>query len=373
MSEMPSHSSSVRTSLAHAGEVAQWSVMLLGWLWLGEQGMRLGWSLASGVLAVALWWAVRIVARGSAWALRSSSAVMGWLGLLGVGGVWLPDFLAPANAAHLGLLALAVVWGLWSALIETRSPDSTFELGPVAWHPVLAVGLVILVWRMPGAERHAPWGVGILLGFCALTVYLRDLSTIVRACRGPCTRLENALAPSAMGLMMGTLWLGNAWCVGLGWRPEHMVLTHLILMAGLPTLVALLLRLMGLQHGLPRAAGEHRLYASLGLLTMGVSMLWGQSALYGLLAMLLPSLAWALHCSRPRVPGLISQAVSPWWSRSMALGLGPLLLVYVGVSSVVQGPSAVQLAMSVLGGLAALQLAALLQRKTVPKPGWSGT
>jgi hypothetical protein len=41
-------------ALAHAGEVAQWTLLMLGWLWLGEQGSRLGWSLASGVMAVAL-------------------------------------------------------------------------------------------------------------------------------------------------------------------------------------------------------------------------------------------------------------------------------------------------------------------------------
>ena len=43
-------------ALAHAGEVAHWTLLLLGWLWLGEQGSRLGWSLASGVMPVALWW-----------------------------------------------------------------------------------------------------------------------------------------------------------------------------------------------------------------------------------------------------------------------------------------------------------------------------
>lgn len=347
--------------------------MLLGWLWLGEQGMRLGWSLASGVLAVALWWAVRIVARGTAWALRSTSAAMAWLGLLCVGGVWLPELLVAAGTAHAGLLAVAVVWGLWTGLIETRSPVSTSKLGSLAWHPVLAVGLVMLAWRMPGTEFNQPWGVGVLLGSCALVLYLRDLSPVVRTCHGPRTRLENALAPSAMGLMMGTLWLGNAWCVGLGWGPEQMVLTHLALMACLPTLVALLLRLMGGAHGAPRAVGEHHLYASLGLLVLGASMLWSQNTPQGLLAMLFPSLAWALHCSRPPASGFISEVVSPWWSRSMALGLGPFLLVYVGVSSAVQGPSALQVAMSVLGGLAALQLASLWWRKTLPKPGWSGT
>ena len=55
MSETKRVTPSAPRGLAHAGEVAQWTVLLLGWLWLGEQGMRLGWSMASGVLAVAVW------------------------------------------------------------------------------------------------------------------------------------------------------------------------------------------------------------------------------------------------------------------------------------------------------------------------------
>ena len=54
MSEASDRLATKHGALSHAGEVAQWVLMLLGWLWLGEQGMRLGWSLASGVLAVSL-------------------------------------------------------------------------------------------------------------------------------------------------------------------------------------------------------------------------------------------------------------------------------------------------------------------------------
>jgi hypothetical protein len=41
-------------ALVHAGEVAQWSVVLLGWLWLGEQGMRLGCAAAQSRPCVGL-------------------------------------------------------------------------------------------------------------------------------------------------------------------------------------------------------------------------------------------------------------------------------------------------------------------------------
>jgi len=61
-------------ALAHAGELAQWTLLLLGWLWLGEQGSRLGWSLASGVTPVALWWTARLMCRGKAWVFRCPPA-----------------------------------------------------------------------------------------------------------------------------------------------------------------------------------------------------------------------------------------------------------------------------------------------------------
>jgi hypothetical protein len=36
-----------------ARALARWIVLLLGWVWLGAQGQRLGWALASGVVPVA--------------------------------------------------------------------------------------------------------------------------------------------------------------------------------------------------------------------------------------------------------------------------------------------------------------------------------
>jgi hypothetical protein len=87
MSEHPSAGPPSPSALTHAREVAHWLVLLLGWLWLGEQGMHWGWPLASGVLAVALWWAVRLLCRGSAWALCCGPWAVGLLGLLTVGGV----------------------------------------------------------------------------------------------------------------------------------------------------------------------------------------------------------------------------------------------------------------------------------------------
>ncbi|HQS31436.1 MAG: hypothetical protein B7X59_02600 [Polaromonas sp. 39-63-203] len=345
-----------RAALAHAGEVAQWGVLLLGWIWLGEQGMRLGWSLASGVLAVALWWAARLSCRGSAWALRATPVVVVGCSVLTACAVFLPTLVAGLDAAAslLALWFVAVVWGLWSGLIETRNPVSTFQLGPWAWHPVLAAGTVALAWRAPSAEL-AVWGVSLLLAVCALVLFARERALGVRVLMCPVRRtgFHDLLAPSAMGLMMGSLWLGNAWCVGLGWSNAGMVMAHLALMAGSPSLVAAVLR----TRGAARLPDEAQACISLGLLALGALMLLGSSPAHRVLAMLLPSLAWAVQCGRLRASAGAVAPASACGSRATALLLGPALLVWVGVSSPLQGPGAVASALALLGVLAAARLA----------------
>lgn len=361
MSDTPVALRPVPTALTHAREVAHWLVLLLGWLWLGEQGMQWGWSWASGVLAVALWWAVRLLCRGSAWALRCGPWAVGLLGLLTVCGVYGLQSTMTQPWAHGVLLGLAAVWGLWSALIETRSQVSTFELAPVAWHPVLAAALVACCWLWPDGEPFAETGFRVLLAVCAGVLYAHDRCSpsLAPACRGPRTGLQTLLAPSAMGLMMGTLWLGNAWCAGLGWRIEQMVGAHLALMAVLPTLAALVMR-----GALPSpASAMSQVNASLSLLALGALMLLGNSPVHGVLVMLLPSLAWAVHCCRQRSSVALAQSLAPWMTRCLSLVLGPLLLVAVGAASPQQGPWAMQSALALLGVLAAGQLVFLWSRK----------
>ena len=361
MSDTPVALRPVPTALTHAREVAHWLVLLLGWLWLGEQGMQWGWSWASGVLAVALWWAVRLLCRGSAWALRCGPWAVGLLGLLTVCGVYGLQSTMTQPWAHGVLLGLAAVWGLWSALIETRSQVSTFELAPVAWHPVLAAALVACCWLWPDGEPFAETGFRVLLAVCAGVLYAHDRCSpsLAPACRGPRTGLQTLLAPSAMGLMMGTLWLGNAWCAGLGWRIEQMVGAHLALMAVLPTLAALVMR-----GALPSpASAMSQVNASLSLLALGALMLLGNSPVHGVLVMLLPSLAWAVHCCRQRSSVALAQSLAPWMTRCLSLVLGPLLLVAVGSASPQQGPWAMQSALALLGVLAAGQLVFLWSRK----------
>jgi hypothetical protein len=360
------------TGLAHAGEVAHWAVMLLGWLWLGEQGMRWGWSLASGLLAVALWWAVRIVCRGRTWTRQARPVLMGLLGLLTAWGVWLPVWMPDTATAHAALLALAVVWGFWGAQIETRSQTSSFRLGPLAWHPLLAAALVALVWRMAEHTLGAPVGQSVLLALCAAVLHARERHSAGRAvpCKAIALAQPQLLAPSAMGLMMGALWLGDAWCAGLGWSPERMVWAHLGLMAGLPAGVALSLR------WLPNGAKLSRHHAHIGavLMVLGALMLLGNTALHGLLAMGLPSLAWALHCSRhgmPPVAQALGARVWPTWTlRWMSLLLGPLFLLGVGVASPHWGPAAMQAALAVLGGMAGLWFLLSASRPAVHRHAW---
>lgn len=366
---------------AHAGEVSQWGVTLLAWLWLGEQGMRWGWGVASGVLAVVVWWTARLAVRGSAWAMQAEPLRVAVCGLLCAAGVWLPDALTRWGASHLGLLCLAAVWGVWSGALETRSRVSTFQLSKFAWHPLLAGTGVGLIWGLPKMSAAPLWAVTLGLALAAMLLAARDRWSAepVPVCAGPRGRVSVLLAPSAMGLMMGSLWLGNVWCAGLGWRTDTLVWVHLALMAGAPAVVAW--TSLGARQGQTEAMAALHLLPSplpstrrsvlgLVLLALGALMLFGDTPMQGLLAMLLPSLAWALHCARPRNGRDDLRWMPPWLTRTTACLLGPGLLLWVGALSPVVGPAAMQMAMGLLGALAAAQL--LLQwRRPVLLARWS--
>lgn len=353
------------SALVHAGEVAQWTLILLGWLWLGEQGMRLGWSLVGGVLPVAVWWAARLLSRGRTWALQASPLGMGLLGLFTACGVAWPGFVMDPDAAHASLLVVALLWGIWCGVVESRSQASTFTLGTLAWHPVVAAALAYLAWRLPGLWPSASWGVSTVLACCAAAFFVRD-RWAVRApalCRGVQATGATVLPASAMGLMMGSLWLGNAWCVGLNLSLPEMVTAHLALMAVLPAAVSLLGRLWA--PGGDAVMSSRSGHLALACLALGPWMFLGDTALHGVLAMLLPSLAWALHVGRHRTPWASRVRWAPEAVRGLALLLGPVLLVWVGWLSPSQGPQAAQSALALLGVLAALQLAQALWRAPV--------
>lgn len=328
--------------------------------------MRWGWSLASGVLAVVLWWTARLLSRGRVWSLASSPVLMGLLGLLTAWGVWWPDVLPGHSAAHAGLLAVAMVWGVWCGWIETRSQSSTFSLGRVAWHPVVAAALTYGAWRMPDSVSSAPVGVSAVLALCAAVLHARERFSARQptVCRGVQSSLPLVLPSSAMGLMMGSLWLGNAWCAGLNLSLAWMATSHLVLMAGLPALVAGFMR-WWVPDGDARFH-ERLSFISLGFLILGPLMLLGESAVHGALAMVLPSLAWAVHLCRHSLPRGSAVRWAPGVQRGLALLLGPGLLAWVGFLSPWQGPVAVQSAFALLGLLAAVQILYGVRRWAVP-------
>jgi len=346
--------------LGCAGEVAQWTAQLLAWLWLGQQGAHLGWSWASGVLAVALWWSLRVLCRGAGWAFRSPSAVVGCFGFLTALGAWLTAQLGAGVGAHASLLALAAVWGVWSALIETRSQVSTFQPGRLPWPSVgAAVLLGLAAWGGRGlVETDLALGVCWVLALCAAVLCARDSSATgrARACSGVGHAPQSLLAPSAMGLMMGTLWLGHDWCLGAGWGTEPLVIIHVVLMVGLPALVAALFNAVWRAQPGRGYSLQGLECAGLALLTLGAWLGWGNGQLDGLLSMLLFSLAWAFHCHRERSALRFGGRMGPWTRRWLALACGPAMLVGVGVLSPVQGPLALKMALTGLGVLAAVCL-----------------
>jgi len=357
--------------LLHAGEVAQWLVQLLGWLWLGQQGMLRGWSMAGGVMAVAVWWALRVACRGQNWALRCPSALVGALGGATALGVLFIESAPVSNAGPVSVVLLAAAWGVWCALIETRAKGGRALLGGWAWQPVVAAGLLGAALCLGMAAPKEIFA--LMLGGCAAVLYRRDLEPGLRArvCKSALGGWPNLLAPSSMGLMMGTMWLGGDWCMGTGWPQGYNVAAHVALMAGGPPVLAGLLAYFA-QRGLVRAVEQHGAaaydYASL-LFTAAAAMLWlaGGNA-HGGWAMALSSLAWALHCVRPRGAG--AHLASHWglWAKDLqlrtgpmrrgALLLGPVLLLWVGGASAQLGPQALQLALGLLGALAALLLLA---------------
>ena len=215
----------------------------------------------------------------------------------------------------------------------------------------------------------APVGQSALLAVCATLLHARERHSARRTtpCKASAVTHSQLLAPSAMGLMMGALWLGDAWCAGLGWSPEQMVWAHLGLMAGLPAGVALVLR--GLPDGADLSA--HHAHIGAALMVLGAVMLLGNTAVHGLLAMGLPSLAWALHCSRHGMARVAPPLGAPGWTlRWLAVLLGPGFLLGVGVVSPHWGPVAMQAALAALGGLAALWLTLSAWRPPVQQHSW---
>lgn len=317
-----------------AQALARWTVLLMGWVWLGAQGQRLGWSIASGVVPVVLWWSVRLLATGSPWLRRWPTQAPRILGMATAAVSLLVA--AWPGVGHTGLLGLAVVWGLWSALLESRSGHGRCGRRWSGWPPLLAAGLTAL-------GTVAPWPTPVTASVSAAVLLLAAGLSPTGPCQEPPRRAVlhpgAALPASAMGLMMGSLWLGNVWCNAAGWSTAELVGWHLGLMALLPAFT----RADLIPRHLPTAATVR---LPLVLLCVGSGVLIaGTQAKHDIAGMVLLALAWAVHTGRyhhaaPSWPALV-------WT-------GPVLLLAVGLTSPTQGPQSLQWAYGVLGVLALL-------------------
>lgn len=342
---------------APALALARWTALLMGWVWLGAQGQRLGWSLASGVLAMALWWSLRLVfaqrMRREAPARRTLLA----LGLLTAAGAGIIARAVAGPASFWMLMALAALWAAWSVTLDATAASTTRCRRPwVGWPPVLAALITWAVLGIPVAQPLTGSPVSLVLLGAALlaSAAAPERRATPYPTPAPLTA-TSALPQTAMGLMMGSLWLGSAWCASAGWSTQTMVGFHLLLMAVLPGLV----RLDLIPRQLPPMA---RQALPLALVLAGGLLLWMEQTLAnGMVGMVLLALAWALpvHAHAPIQKGLIRQQALRW----APLG-GPALLIIVGAWSPSMGPQALALAYGGLSALAGITLLAVLARQT---------
>lgn len=328
---------------AHA--LARWTVLLMGWVWLGQQGQRLGWSVASGVLAVALWWALRLVFGRCVRqpARPRSTAVL--LGVVTVAGVLLLAQSATGTPARALLLALAAVWALWSASLEASGPAARCQRPWAGWPPLVAALLTWTVLGTSAAPLPHGWAAGALLLGSALLGGLATPQRPPHTTAWHTDTASSALPQTAMGLMMGSLWLGTAWCTAAGWPLHTVVGLHLALMAAMPGLT----RLDWIPLTLTPLAKQ---VLPLALLALGaLVLLTGEGTAHGVTGMVLMALAWALQGDR--------QAAGHPRASACALG-GPALLLAVGLWSPALGPQALLLAYGLLGLFSLVALVALL-------------
>ncbi|MDP2073269.1 hypothetical protein [Hydrogenophaga sp.] len=334
--------------------LARWTALLMGWVWLGAQGQRLGWSVASGVLPVALWWALRLLFAQAGLPARLAPTVAPLLGAATALGALLVGQWQPAATGHVALLVLATVWAAWSASLDVPVARGACRRSWSGGPPLLAAALTALCTTGALPAMHSLWAAPVVL---LLAAALGRPPTVPNA-PDAAPSAASALPATAMGLMMGTLWLNNAWCSAAGWSPATAVMVHLGAMAALPVLTRLDL--------VPRhlsAPWAERLPLALLALGAGV-LLAGTGATHGLVGMGLLALAWSVHAGRHRSEAFPPSplAVAGW-----AL-CGPALLLAVGWLSPTTGPWAQQLAYSLIGGAALLALLATGWRPTPPHP-----
>ena len=218
----------------HGAPIASWTLMLLGWFWLGHQGLQLGWLYASGVTPLVLWWACRIGAKQYA---RTHAVASSWVFCCGLGAACMLALtgLSPLDDYDFAALnAASVLWGMLLGLTEARSQSLSNQCAQSMYYPLVAAVCVAGMWFIPGAWS----GIGVALAVLACVGLLGryDRSCDTQGVSLAHARWSEQLAPMAMGLMMATVWQSHAWCAGTGWSSENNLLVHLLLMAGLPAI-----------------------------------------------------------------------------------------------------------------------------------------
>ncbi|MFP8778645.1 hypothetical protein [Hydrogenophaga sp. RWCD_12] len=192
---------------------------LLAWVLLGWLGQRLGWSLASGVLPVVLWWTVRCASASAS----ANVTGRGPVPLVLLLGAWtllgsLPA-LPSGQAALVALLAASALWGGWSASLAARSGDTTPTL------PGQAMGLMMGSLWLSGQWCLGPgWtdaqAVGLHLGLMAGLPLLWTALRLGRRQPLQVSVLQQTVLLAAGALLM-------AWPDAAGWRLAGMVLAAL--------------------------------------------------------------------------------------------------------------------------------------------------
>jgi hypothetical protein len=316
---------------APAQAFARWTALLMGWVWLGQQGQRLSWSIASGLTAVALWWAVRMILApkplGRAANARHISLALGLSAAAGA--TWLGRA-ESGPLAQTVLLGLAVVWAAWTSSLAPAAGTPTRCRRPWAgWPPLLAA---LATWACVIAP--APLAGALLLATTAMAWLAAPRITPIQpftqiARRQPATAsLHETIPATAMGWMMGSLWLSNAWCASAGWSSSAVVGTHLMLMAALPALI----RMDWLPSRLPPLA--NRLLPLLLVAAGGGLLFAGQNLANGLVGMFLLALAWALPDRSPASGQPPKASAAARWAPLA----GPLVLLSIGQGSPSFGP-----------------------------------
>ena len=194
---------------------------LLAWVLLGWLGLRLGWSVASGVLPVVMWWSAR---RAGASARPRLHALLPWppwlavLLLAGLAGL-------PTGPWTLALLLLAAgLWGLSSATLSSPDPSDQEPLSHMTMGLMMGSLWLTSLWCL-GPDWNDTEAVLLHLGLMAGTPLL--LAILRRATDLNATLTQRQLAAL---VAVGALLLAGS--DATTWRLAGMVL--LVLAASLP-------------------------------------------------------------------------------------------------------------------------------------------